>query len=144
MTIVPVTEENFPQVVDVYARSWRESHQGVCSPQFLDRRDYCAYLRTGMGHGKRLFLLLSPEPVALVSVMGQEIGDLYVLPDRQGRGYGTALLEYAISLLEHPVLTVLSSNQRAIRLYERYGFRETERKALRQNLWELTMERQND
>ena len=142
MKIALVTEDFFEPAAQVYARSWRESHRDVCSPAFLESRDCAAYLRTGMERGKRLFLLWDPEPVGLIAVMGREIGDLYVLPEQQGRGYGSKLLEYAMPLAEQPFLTVLSSNNGAIRLYERYGFRETGRKELRRNLWELTLEKQ--
>ena len=53
---------------------------------------------------------------------------LYVDPEAQGRGLGPKLLEAA---LEHPsladadrvFLTVWEQNERAVRLYERFGFR---------------------
>lgn len=62
--------------------------------------------------------------MGLVAVTGNVIEDLYVLPDRQGRGCGTALLRFAIQQCAGmPTMWVLETNQRAARLYEREGFR---------------------
>lgn len=144
MMIVPVTDENFEQAAHIYGETWRESHRNVCSPAFLQSRDCAAYLRKGRTAGKRLFLLLDPKPVGLVSILDREIGDLYILPEWQGRGYGSRLLEYALERVEKPYLTVLSSNLRAIQLYGKYGFFPTARKQLREGLWELTLERHYD
>ncbi len=141
MKILPVNDENFPLAAEVYGLSWRESHRHICSPEFLTRRDCAGYLRRGMRDGKQLFLLLNPEPVGIVSILGDEIGDLYVHPDRVGMGHGTALMKYALTLTQRPRLTVLSNNRRAIKLYERFGFTPTDPKSLRDGLWEVTMER---
>ena len=76
----------------------------------------------------------------MVSVAGREIGDLYVLPDRQGCGYGTRLLQFAMARTACPYLTVLSTNRRAIALYRRLGFTVCRRKQmLREGLWELEL-----
>ena len=141
MTIVPVNAENFSQAAEVYTLSWRESHRHICSPEFLARRDCPGYLSKGMEAGKQIFLLLNPAPVGIVSILGNEIGDLYVHPDAQGQGYGTALLSHALPLTAQPRLSVLSDNHRAITLYERFGFRPTSQTPLRDGLWEVTMER---
>ena len=71
-------------------------------------------------------MLLDDEPVGIVSLTGSLIEDLYILPDRQNNGYGTALLEYAVSLCpDTPTLWILENNVNAKRLYCRMGFRET-------------------
>ncbi len=141
MTIVGVTKENFAQAAEVYEISWRASHEGICTAEFLRRRDCTGYLERKMKAGSALYLLFSPEPVGVVSVSDNEIGDLYVLPEKEGRGFGSALLKFAMQRTEKPMLTVLSNNERAIRLYTRFGFITTDRKWLREGLWELTMEK---
>ncbi len=69
------------------------------------------------------------DPIGIVSITGSLIEDLYVLPDRQNMGYGTKLLQYAISQCpDTPTLWILENNKDAARLYRRMGFRETGRR----------------
>ncbi|ODP36606.1 GNAT family N-acetyltransferase [Sphingomonas turrisvirgatae] len=56
-----------------------------------------------------------------------ELRTLYILPDHQGLGLGTQLLEWAIGSArarggQQLSLSVFVDNHRARRLYERYGF----------------------
>lgn len=80
-----------------------------------------------------------PETILLAEVEGrlagwgaredrdQRISDLWVAPDFQGRGVGTALLgaleaEIALLGLAMAELETLAANTKAIRFYERHGF----------------------
>ena len=141
--IIEVSEELLPQAGYVHAQSWRASHRDICSPAFVEAHTaqrQTAYLRGEIAAGKPLWLLLDPEAVGIVSVHGSLIENLYVLPEQQGRGYGTLLLEHALrQCLETPRLSVLSSNERALTWYLRRGFRETGRRALRDVLAEIDM-----
>ena len=56
---------------------------------------------------------------------GEMLSDLYIRPDRTGQGYGTTCIRYAMGQCETLRLTVLSSNHRAIHLYQKLGFRFT-------------------
>lgn len=137
MTIERVTEDTFPQVLEVYTQSWRESHKGFCSADFLEKRDYAGYLKA---RTKGLYRACDPNCVGVFQLEGQTLSDLYIHPDRQGRGYGRACVEYAIEQGGRR-LTVLSANETAIRLYEKMGFRFTGRdKPLKPGLWEREME----
>ncbi|MFD1634109.1 GNAT family N-acetyltransferase [Haloplanus ruber] len=56
------------------------------------------------------------------------VNDLYVVPERRGEGIGTALLDAAETTLkergvEAVSVEALADNERAIRLYERRGYR---------------------
>ena len=56
-----------------------------------------------------------------------ELDDLYILPEFQGRGFGTKVLERCLASADAPVfLYVFTANTGAIRLYEKFGFREVE------------------
>ena len=129
--IVPVDQKNLMQAATVHALSWQEAHRSFCAPDFVAQHTperQAAYLRRKMEQGSRVFLLIEREPVGVVSVTGSLIEDLYVQPERQNCGYGTALLRYAEGLCpDTPTLWILENNTRARRLYERLGFSETGR-----------------
>lgn len=56
-----------------------------------------------------------------------ELDDFYVLPPFRGRGIGSGILEKCIRESRSPLwLYVFTKNQRAIALYQRFGFRMTE------------------
>ena len=88
-----------------------------------------AYLGKKLDGGAKLFMLVDEGPVGIVSVTGSLIEDLYVLPDRQNRGCGTRLLQFAVKqCADTPTLWVLENNVDAARLYRRMGFREAGRR----------------
>lgn len=62
-----------------------------------------------------------------------ELVRLFVEPAFQGRGIGARLLEYAVTVLHAERLWVLEKNPRAIRFYERHGFRLTDTKQLEED-----------
>lgn len=129
--MVSVTPQNLMQAARVHAESWRESHQGFCSLDFVAAHTpqrQADYLARELEQGKELFMLVLEEPVGLVSVWGNLIENLYVLPDRQRQGYGSSLLDFAISRCAGaPTLWILSNNHRARSFYEKHGFRFTGR-----------------
>lgn len=124
--IAAVGEENLEAAAEVHAICWRASHREICTPEFLAAHTterQLSYLRGKLRGGSRIFLLRDRIPVGLVSVTANLIEDLYVLPDRQGQGYGTLLLERAIRECSGtPTLWTLETNHRARRFYEGLGF----------------------
>ena len=129
--ILPVTEENLDAAAEVHAASWRASHAAICAPDFVAAHTaerQRQYLARKLETGSRIFLMTDDVPVGLVAVTGNLIEDLYVRPDRQGRGYGTALLHHAVrECAGTPTLWLLETNHGAGRLYTREGFRPTGR-----------------
>ena len=88
-----------------------------------------AYLKSRMDAGSRFYLPIADVPVAVVSVTVSLIEDLYVLPERQNRGYETELLRFAVAkCTDTPTLWILENSVRAKRLYKRPGFSETGRR----------------
>lgn len=75
-----------------------------------------------------IFLLFEQdEPVGLCRLHNQFMDTVAVLPKYQGRGYGKALVQFAITRLrergaKHPRLCVATLNKPAFRLYGRLGF----------------------
>ena len=126
------TEAQLNAAASVYSESWQQSHQEVCTPEFLAehtpeamRQRLDADRETGWA-----FYLHSTanKPDAIVGVCHKtgEVGRLYVVPAAQNKGIGAKLLEFARKKLPehpHPTLTVLNTNTRALALYRRMGWR---------------------
>ena len=103
MRIVTVTEQTIADAGRIHSESWRASHSGFCSAEFVERHTPAAqvdYLRREMACGKRVYLLVDVSPVGIVSVQGNRIENLYVLPAEQNKGYGTVLLKHAVRCSE--------------------------------------------
>lgn len=75
---------------------------------------------------ERTFIYDDGVVKGFIRVNGAEIEKLFVETAFQGKGIGSTLLNYAILHTEARWLLVLEKNERAIRLYERYGFHVTE------------------
>ena len=140
-----VTSANIRQAAEIHAISWRESHRNICTADFIalhTTERQMGYLQSHMEKGAAIFLLSDGcRSVGIVSVLRDVIGDLYVLPEEQDRGFGSELLHFAMKKCAGtPKLWVLNQNQCAIRLYERNCFQMTgERKVLSETLSELEM-----
>ena len=120
------TEEDFRAAGAVLSEAWQASH-GFCSPDFLARHtpeERTEYLEAGGRQGKRVFTIANGgKALGLVSLCGSEIGDLYVLPEVQGLGYGRLLLDFAVRQAPGtPTLWLLENNTAAQRFYEDAGF----------------------
>lgn len=62
-----------------------------------------------------------------ITLIGNEIGGIFVDPNTQGLGIGRSLMDWA-SLRHEPLLVeVFEANTIGLKFYERYGFRETNR-----------------
>ena len=146
MTIMPVDNTTILQAAKIHSISWKESHRAFCTPDFIEKHTperQREYLQNKMNGGAKVYMLADEKPVGIVSVTGSLIEDLYVLPEMQNRGYGTKLLQFAISLCTGiPVLWILENNIGAERLYRRMGFQKTgRRKAITNELDEIELQR---
>ena len=72
-------------------------------------------------------LLQDQTPIGFIALIGNEIGGLFLDPDFHGRGHGTTLTDYAVSLRGPLSVEVFEKNNVGRRFYDRYGFVETER-----------------
>ena len=130
--IVEVDETNIFDAAKVHSVSWQESHRAFCKADFValhtpERQR--EYLLGKLKTGYKLYMLLDAEPAGIVSVKESLIEDLYVLPEKQNKGYGSALLEFACAKCTGtPTLWILENNENAARLYRRMGFAETGRR----------------
>ena len=72
----------------------------------------------------------------IIQVENQEIKKLFVEPVLQGNGIGFELLKFAIENHNTNTLWALEKNTRAIRFYERHGFKITADKKLEEDTTE--------
>ena len=130
--IVTVDQSNLSEAAAIHSVSWQESHRSFCSPEFIalhTPQHQKAYLQNKIDNGSKLFMMIADKPVGVVSVTGNLIEDLYILPDYQHQGFGTRLLRFAMEQCDGvPTLWILENNKGAEKLYRREGFRETGRK----------------
>ena len=132
--LIPALDEAaLRRAAEVHAVSWQDSHRSFCPPDFVaahtPERQY-RYLADKAASGSRIFLLLreGENPIGVVTVTGDLIADLYILPEERNKGYGTVLLQYAMGQCAgSPTLWILENNAGAERLYRRNGFRPTGR-----------------
>ena len=144
MKIVKITENNIRDAGKIHSESWKESHKSFCSEEFVARHTEEAqtdYIRSEIAKGKDCYMLIDHIPVGIVSVYGNLIENLYVLPTEQRKGYGAMLLQYVLKQCNGmPSLWILSNNDRANAFYKKYGFVESgKKKQLRNDLFELEL-----
>ena len=125
-----VTDDNIYQAAVIHSAAWKQAHSSFCTPEFVaihtpERQR--GYLRSALEKGAKLYMLFEAKrPVGIVSISDDMIENLYVLPEEQGKGYGTQLLRFAIERCDgQATLWVLNNNLGARRLYEWIGFAAT-------------------
>lgn len=127
--IIEVDESSLLPAAAIHLASWKESHNDFCSAQFIEshtKKTQEEYLLNELKSNKHLYMLVAEIPVGIVSVKGELIENLYVLPEQQRKGYGTKLLLFAVSICRGaPRLFVLNNNASAISLYQKHGFSPT-------------------
>ena len=129
--IAEVNRSNLAQAARIHSVSWKCSHCSFYTPDFVSLHTperQRSYLAKKIAAGTKLYMLYEKEPVGIISVTGSLIEDLYVLPEKQNRGHGSKLLQYAVGQCQGtPTLWILENNTDAERLYLRHGFRRTGR-----------------
>lgn len=65
--------------------------------------------------------------IGFISMLGNEIGGLFVLPDRHSKGIGTQLVNFIHGLQGDLEVEVFEKNAIGRAFYEKYGFIETNR-----------------
>ena len=62
------------------------------------------------------------EVIGFVSLIGNEVGALFLAPNRHGQGFGRALMDHAKSIHKELEVEVFKENGIGRRFYDRQGF----------------------
>lgn len=115
------TSNDVESVVDVWSQASVQAHSFL-SPEFVVkaqrdlRKVYLPATETWIYEKEG-------EVVGFISMLNNEIGGLFVLPQFQGKGIGSALVNFvAIKFLELEV-EVFDKNSIGRAFYDKYGFR---------------------
>ena len=135
----PATDADIPTLRSLADTIWHACYPGIITHAQIDymlARMYAdEIIRRELSTGVRWELThLDGEPIGFLSCTHDatqqllKLNKLYLLPAHHGRGYGRAMLDHVkqIAAELHTtriLLTVNKANARAIRAYERVGFR---------------------
>jgi len=130
------TESEICGKADVHYRSWHETYAGLVDEEYLVRITPEKCLDIARKWPENLIVAKDGEKVIGFVGYGKyrdesipdcgEVFSIYVLAEYHGRGVGYALMNAAAEQLTgfgKIALWVLKGNEKAIRFYERYGFR---------------------
>jgi len=107
-------------VLDVWYRASRVAHPFL-SEEFLDRER--ERIRTEhMPRARSWVFEKGGRVVGFIALLGNEVGAVFVDPDRHGRGIGTALMDVASERHEILELDVFEGNAVGRAFYAGYGF----------------------
>lgn len=114
-----LTDELRDELIGVWDKSVRSSHH------FLSEEDLVYYrprIRGIYFGAVDLFVIKNPNVIAFMGVSEDMVEMLFVLPSEQGRGYGSALLNYAFEVLHIRKVDVNEQNTEAYRFYINHGY----------------------
>jgi putative acetyltransferase len=122
--IRPYRSDDLAAVLDVWHDASLEAHA------FLDEGFFAAERRALAGEylprSETTVYEADGQVVGFVSMLGDEVGGLFVAPPFQGRGIGTSLLDHVAASRSQLELSVFEGNVGGRRFYDGYGFRVVE------------------
>jgi putative acetyltransferase len=122
--IRPATEEDIPQLVDIWLRASQLAHDFIPA-EFWQRRAHDMATRYLPGAETHV-LELGGSVIGFAALNGDHLEALFIDPDYQRFGHGTHLMAHAMACRERITLCVYSRNVRAVSFYRRLGFQVVE------------------
>lgn len=129
------TEEEIRGKAYVHWKSWQEAYPGLVSAEYLEKLSLEKCEQIAFSWPENTLVAKEGDRVLGFVSYGERGGEapgvgeifaLYVLAERYGTGLGHRLMEAALEQLRdysEVRLWVLQENRRAIRFYEKWGFR---------------------
>lgn len=126
MNIRAYTQDDFSAISEIYNRSKLdelkfEDAEFELLPLEEDEERYCSLMES------EIYVYQTQDQISgFAAIFENEIRALFVHPNSRREGVGKKLIEFLLSMIQgEPCLYVASSNQPAIDLYQKYGFRIT-------------------
>lgn len=128
--IRPATTEDIQLINDMAQIAFRTTYREMLSPEQIDYMMDWMYslpsLEKQMAQGHSYFLAyLNEAPCGYISIEGNKLQKLYVLPDHQGKGLGKVLFEYATAHLRSKgaksMILNVNRDNKAVEFYKKMG-----------------------
>ena len=114
-----LTDSLKDELIDVWEKSVRSSHH------FLAEEDldyYRSRIRDIYFDAVDLYVIRNPNVVAFMGLSEDMVEMLFVLPSEKGKGYGSALLNYAFEEKHIRKIDVNEQNTEAYKFYTNRGY----------------------
>jgi ribosomal protein S18 acetylase RimI-like enzyme len=128
VTLRPATSGDAPAVAAIWHTGWRDGHLGNVPDELVAARTEASFLQRAVERVPATTVAEVDGQVAgFVTVIDDEVEQVYVSADHRGRGVADALMEAAEQQLARDGharawLAVVAGNRRARRFYERRGW----------------------
>ena len=119
--IRPYTDEDLDAVLDVWYLASLEVHSFLGDDFFDTERQRIA--EQWLPASETSVFEIDGRVVGSVSMIGNEVGGIFVAPEYQSRGVGRALMNHVAISRSYLELDVFKANAKARRFYDSYGFR---------------------
>ncbi len=123
--IRPFTPDDIDNLLDVWEAASRIAHAFLPEEFFATERR--AIVDEWLPRAETVVYEVEGRVVGFLSLVGDEVGAIFVHPARQGRGVGRALMDHARARRATLELEVFEENAIGRRFYDRYGFVEVSR-----------------
>ncbi len=114
-----LTDSLRDELIDVWEKAVRSSHH------FLSKEDLDYYrprIRDINFDAVELYVVRNPNALAFMGLSEDMVEILFVLPSEQGKGYGSALLNYAFEEKHIRKIDVNEQNTEAYQFYVNRGY----------------------
>lgn len=124
--IRPYHERDVEDLLDVWYRASLVGHPFL--PDDFLQRERVEVADRWLPIAETLVHEMAGRVVGFISLIGNEVGAIFVDPDLHGRGIGRALMDEARGRRPYLELGVFEANHSGRRFYEAYGFHLVERR----------------
>lgn len=119
-------EADVDQVVDLWYRASIVAHAFL--PDDFFEREREEIVERWLAIADTVVYENAGRIAGFLSLVGDEVGAIFVAPEMQRRGIGRALMDHARARRAHLELAVFERNPTGRAFYERYGFEVAERR----------------